>query len=377
MRDKHKHRHAAAILVLLAPLAATAVGIGEIGVHSALHQNFDAEIPLSLAPGESLNGLRVSLGSAEAFAKAGIERPSYLANFRFELANKAGGAVIRVTSPQAVEEIFLSFLVELSGPQGPALRKFTVALDPPAPPRFRPPGNATKPAVDVPPHGPATAIATPAQGPRQAAGGANRYGPVKRGETLWVIAGRVSREQGIPLRKALSLLHVANPRAFVKGRRNAIKVGAVLSVPHREALPKDSNQPLAPRPTTPGGALTLLSPRENRPPRAATEPPPQDKEAEAAAQSALELAYSARQGSGENRSRLALIEQQMVLLQRTLVSNAAKMAAAPAATSAKPAATATAPSAAAKPSQAAETVKPVKAGKRRIRHHRRTGSKKP
>ncbi|BBL71028.1 type IV pilus assembly protein FimV [Methylogaea oryzae] len=350
-------KYASAALGLLAPMAAHALNVGEMEVRSALDRRFEAEIPLALEAGESAKNLRAGLGSPEAFAEAKIPRPAYLSDFRFELAEKNGRPVLRISSEHAVKETYLTLLLQLESPKGTLLRKFNVVLDPPSPQR----NNAVSTAA-----APQTAVPT------------RRYGPVKHGDSLWTIAKRVSKDQRIPLTQAIALLHDANPQAFVNGQRNAIKLGAVLNLPMRPNPAKPGNPPSAqPRPEA---SLKLLGPQENRPPQSAAEAAMREKMEATAAQKALKLAEEAQQESDDNRSYLARLEQQMAKLRQSLMSNAAKPAAAAAPPAPAKVAAAAAPALPTpKPARAAAAAsKPAdkaKDGKRKARQRRQASSR--
>ena len=122
---------AAAVSLALASGGAFGLGLGEIEMQSALNQPMNAEIALtSVQPGE-LEGMIVQLASADAFARAGIERSSVLLDLRFSVDDSSGTPVIRVESTQPVVEPFLNFLLEVDWPQGRMVREYTVLLDPP------------------------------------------------------------------------------------------------------------------------------------------------------------------------------------------------------------------------------------------------------
>ena len=100
-------------------------------MRSALNQPMDAEIPLTSARGEELDGMIVKLADAGAFERAGVERTAVLTSLRFAVENVGGQPVIRVTSARPVVEPFLNFLLEVDWPQGRMVREYTVLLDPP------------------------------------------------------------------------------------------------------------------------------------------------------------------------------------------------------------------------------------------------------
>ena len=64
---------------------AIALGLGEIEVKSFLNQPLQAEIEvISARPGE-IDDLLVTLASRDAFSRAGLTRPQFLSNLRFEI----------------------------------------------------------------------------------------------------------------------------------------------------------------------------------------------------------------------------------------------------------------------------------------------------
>lgn len=120
------------LLAMLSPVCAMALGLGNIKLNSALNQPLNAEIELVSASSAELDSLGISLASADAFASYGLDRPSYLLGMRFRVVRDgAGGAVVRVTTDQAVREPFVTFLVEADWARGRLLREYTVLLDPP------------------------------------------------------------------------------------------------------------------------------------------------------------------------------------------------------------------------------------------------------
>jgi pilus assembly protein FimV len=121
----------AAALWLAASFTAHAAGLGRITVLSPLGQPLNAEIELvSLQPGEE-DALTARLAPSEAFRQAGIEPSPALSGVRFTVVKRDGRSVIRVTSPQPVNEPFLDLLVELEWPGGRLVREYTLLLDPP------------------------------------------------------------------------------------------------------------------------------------------------------------------------------------------------------------------------------------------------------
>jgi pilus assembly protein FimV len=120
-----------AVIGLLAPFGAGALGIGDIRSHSSLNQPLTAEIPLVLSGSDKLNNIQVRLASLEAFERAGVERLHALTQLQFKpVAKPDGRHTIQVSSRDVIQETFLDFLVEVESPQGTLLREFTLLLDP-------------------------------------------------------------------------------------------------------------------------------------------------------------------------------------------------------------------------------------------------------
>src|SRR3990167_6047564 len=120
----------AAALGLAAPYVANAAGLGRLSVQSALGQPLNAEIELTLQPGEE-EGLIARLPSMSAFTQAGIEFNPALASVRFAIERRDGRAVLKLTTTQPVNEPFLDLLVELQWATGRLIREYTFLLDPP------------------------------------------------------------------------------------------------------------------------------------------------------------------------------------------------------------------------------------------------------
>lgn len=121
-----------AVLMSWMPVQVFALGLGNIEMRSALNQALDARIELLRArPGE-LKDLSITLASAETFKRAGMDRPAFLTQLRFEIiTNPDGAPYIQVKSAQPITEPFLNFLIEVNWPNGRLLREFTVLVDPP------------------------------------------------------------------------------------------------------------------------------------------------------------------------------------------------------------------------------------------------------
>lgn len=220
---------------------AAALGLGEISLHSALGQPFNADIELIEAGGLTPEEIVVTLASAEAFSKAGVERLFFFNDLRFTPVIRGNRAVVHVESHKAVTEPYMDFLVRLSRPNGDQLREYTVLLDPPNSPaglaatrsRTQSPAAATKNDQSRFPVAPPKAL----QG---------KHYTVVSGDTL---AG-IARQIQAPGSKASSAelitgIQALNPQAFPNGERSQLKVGQSLLLPDSAVEPKVA-APVAP-----------------------------------------------------------------------------------------------------------------------------------
>jgi len=353
-----------ALMGLLAPLGANALGIGDIRLHSALNQTLNAEIPLVTSANDDVSGMKVTLASPEAFARAGIERHYSLFKLRFTPQQSADGSyVIKVTSSESIREPFLNFMIEVYWPQGRLQREFTVLLDPPASypendlasnelpeaqtyqrsyerpiqrqavaepvrPRVRRP--ITVPSATEAPAAPAEPIAITG----------TQYGPINRNETLWSIAQQFNQDASISQQKMLTALYKANPQAFYKNNINALKAGETITIPDRETIIRLTGAPSGPQ-TLRSTANRPQSPKREETGLASNEPagdsqgqlkllaPSASKTKEEAAASgtkgktpeelALETtAEAVKHENEEIRKRLADFDQKLSAMQRLL-----------------------------------------------------------
>lgn len=122
-----KHAPVAALAaVLLAPLPGAALSLGEISVQSYLGDPFRATIPLQTAPGEEVDIACLSLAPPPP-----EEGMVYLRHAQLSLSRQGGTWQLLVTGSNALNEPYISVLIQ-SGcqEQGRLLREYTVLIDP-------------------------------------------------------------------------------------------------------------------------------------------------------------------------------------------------------------------------------------------------------
>lgn len=197
---------------------AHALGLGELTLKSTLNQPLVAEIELLDVKDLTAAEVVPSLGSADDFAKAGVDRQAFLNDLSFTpVINASGKSVLRVTSSKPLSEPMVKFLVQVMWPNGRLLRDYSVLLDPS---KFsaQTAEAAAKPAPAVAAvRAPVTAVSKPAQ-----------YTTSAR-DTLWEIAAKA--RNGGSVQQTMLAIQALNPDAFIDGNINRLKTGKVLRLP--------------------------------------------------------------------------------------------------------------------------------------------------
>ncbi len=223
----------------LVPLVAQALGLGDIKLHSALNQKFNAEIELlSLGKGE-IYDVKVGMASDEAFKRSGVDRTFLLTTLTFKPVLKDDGTpIVEVTSKEPIREPFLNFLIEVNWPKGRLIREYTVLLDPPVTLK-RKPAPIQAPKITPEPPAPTQTEAAPTieQAPISDTPYTGEVGEVKvqNNQSLWVIA-RNNQHQGVDHTRMMMAIYHANPQAFIKSNINRLKKGAILRIPEKEEV---------------------------------------------------------------------------------------------------------------------------------------------
>lgn len=118
------------ITLSFVPKTAFCIGFGEIKLHSFLNEPLRAEIELLDAEPFDPERLMVTLASANEFKRAGLERPFFLSQLRFEVVRQASHTRIRILTKDPIKQPYLDFLIDLSWPGGRMVRGYTLLLDP-------------------------------------------------------------------------------------------------------------------------------------------------------------------------------------------------------------------------------------------------------
>jgi pilus assembly protein FimV len=259
------------VALLLAPLAASAAGLGRLALFSMVGEPLNAEIELVSVLGGERDSLAAKLAPAEVYDRAHvapIPRPEAL---RLAIERKADGReVVKISSTEPLDKPLVNLLVELSWTGGGVIRQYSFLLDsvdrrapavasapPPiepwrAPPTVREPPAAAKPAPPPPEPAPAAtltrppelAAARPAAPERRpdpvaaraapAAAAAGGTYPVQPGDSLLKIA-QATRPEGVSTAQMMVAIYRANEDAFAGGSMDRLRGGHTLKIPDRDA----------------------------------------------------------------------------------------------------------------------------------------------
>lgn len=209
---------------------ASALGMGDITLHSALNQPLSAEIDLLDVGDLAADDIRVVLASSSDFSRVGVERLDFLQDLTFEAVIDGNRSRIQVASNKPVREPYLNFLVEITRAKSRMLREYTVLLDPV-------PGSsdAASDVVFSVPQGVAVPLRTapsqfipPAELPQATQGKRHR---VMSGQSLWTIASLYTRGASVTQSQFMQDIQALNPDAFSGGDAARIKAGADLLLP--------------------------------------------------------------------------------------------------------------------------------------------------
>nr|VFK37944.1 MAG: FimV N-terminal domain-containing protein [Candidatus Kentron sp. SD]VFK77860.1 MAG: FimV N-terminal domain-containing protein [Candidatus Kentron sp. SD] len=234
-------------LMLLLFVPATSVyplGLTDIELSSEINEPLDARIPFHAQQSTDMETIQVGLADAEHFIRANLERLPILGSLRFEvIQNPDGTAYIRITTNRAINEPFLSFIVEVNWSRGRILREYTLLLDPPT---YTSAASTSVKEAAMSADESATVLKTTkpssAKKPAMAStimvderfddADTSWHGPVTANDTLWSIATRLRADSSVSIEQMMLLLQWHNPEAFLQNNINTLKEGAVLRVPN-------------------------------------------------------------------------------------------------------------------------------------------------
>ncbi|MBS9777773.1 MAG: hypothetical protein KGV50_03310, partial [Gammaproteobacteria bacterium] len=200
---------------MLVPTLSSAVGLGSVRTYSGLNEHLRAEIPvLSVKTREDM---QVNLAPNSVFAQSGVSRTKVIDDLRFFLVERNGRIYVRVKSSKQVNVPYLNFILQLKSAEGVVSREYAIFLDPQKPGKRKAKMPAAKPLSKYSKRKHSNAV-RPVPVTQQKVDNvhqiknietsnlsAGKYGPVRKGETLWSIASHVRPSEAISVRKMLKL----------------------------------------------------------------------------------------------------------------------------------------------------------------------------
>ncbi len=349
--------------------SASALGLGEVAINSALNEPLSASIPIYLSRGENVSAEEIIAGLATPAAhnRAGLPYANILRDLRFNITRTRDGKLqLNIHSQRSLYEPLLNFLIDVSWEQGHLVKEVSVLLDPP---------NYAAAARPEPQPVIRERLSTPAQAyTRPSEPAAHTAKPkrhtarkrikidgdnytVQRGDSLSLIALAARRGTGLSMREYMEAIYAANPDAFM-GSMDKLKAGVKLSIPSAEEIkgtttvvqqpapavepePEPTPAP-APEPPAPEATATTEPRLEILPPDPSLQPQPEAgaKEVGTAAgqgsttepaidpgREAEGIAAAANAAMLEMQSQLAELQGENTELRDTLKSTKAELAA--------------------------------------------------
>ena len=242
-------RLALSIAVSSALLAsqASALGLGELNVKSALNEPLQAEIQLLQVRDLKASDIRPQLADDDAFSLAGLSPSGVLSSVDFDVElNAQGGAKVVISSDTPVREPFISFLMEVNWPNGRLVREYTLLLDPPlfveagvqSTPLVVPSAAGTvsvqEESVSTEPRKilKANSAQTVQTTLRTEATAANQV-YVDVNDTLYTLAQDNRPDESLSVNQMMLAIQRLNPSSFPTNNINVLKAGTVITLPNR------------------------------------------------------------------------------------------------------------------------------------------------
>jgi Tfp pilus assembly protein FimV len=208
------------------PLA-HALGMGGISGSGGRGYPLDAYITLYAAPSERQTITGVEL-LPEITLDAAADR-ALLSRITASIEHTPDGSFVHLAStlPLAVDRI--SFRLRVITTRGALFSHYDLRLADMRPALASMPSQAPTRDIVARPRG------TPAILPAKSIGDGGSYGPVRSGDSLWLIAKRLGA--GGNIQEMMNALHALNPHAFVGGDMSRLRVGVMLQTPRGSSLP--------------------------------------------------------------------------------------------------------------------------------------------
>ncbi len=121
---------ASLLLLILLPLSANAVTLGDATLKSRLGQPLLAELLISNLNGLTVEQLRIKNAPEAIYQQFQVERSYFTQQLRFALTAENDSIKVVVSSPDPIHEPYQHFILQLLWPEGETYREYKLLIDP-------------------------------------------------------------------------------------------------------------------------------------------------------------------------------------------------------------------------------------------------------
>ena len=201
------------LYVVLSPGLASALGLGQLKVQSALNENLHAEIELITVSDEELKTLKAGLAENILFQTNRLPVTDELKSLTFGIVGVGRKHYIRIDSSQPFTQANTSFFLKVESSSGVLVRKYKIVLS-----------SNLKPAVSA-------TVQMPDQAKEKSGQAKAVRVVVSNGQTLWSIASQYTVASDVSGSQMMLAIQTVNPDAFNVSNINELKKGSVLIIP--------------------------------------------------------------------------------------------------------------------------------------------------
>jgi Tfp pilus assembly protein FimV len=303
-------KYLASVMLMLVSANCFSLGLGVGPTGGTLNQPLNIEIPVYSDDFETY-GLKASLANTQRHELMAVDYPRWMPALKFELIKASSGNRLKVTTKLPIKEPVVNFVIKVEHQGSVLYKEFTLLFDPielqrPAAqtelvannqaqnlnsqvianqsrPDFKSVTKSTAKNIEsearsvkskVVAKAPTKSVETAASSSNRASARASnsqseQFIVVKPGQSLWRIA-RAWDVDNSTINQRMAAIFNANPRAFIKGDRDRLAVGATLKLIGKDQFSAlaINNQPTAknslPAPASESKSNNLISNRQTK-----------------------------------------------------------------------------------------------------------------
>lgn len=210
-----------------------ALELGELTSQSQFDEPYRGRIQLTDATGLDPDDISIRLGTESEFRQAGVRLTSVLSQLDFDVVRENGQLAVQIQSQQPLNVEQLNFVLAAQWSNGQVVREYRAPLNQPTL------VEKTQPEVvqSVTPKAPANSNKVFRKQAEQANNLTARGElSVKKGNTLWAIAGSNRPNNQLTIYQTMMAIQALNQDAFYANNINLLREGAVLRLPTQEQI---------------------------------------------------------------------------------------------------------------------------------------------